>query len=69
MTLGAFIAAAYALMVRTYAGIPGKNLIEAIELANESFGIEKPEEQKAVAVEQQNQASLEQLTGMLRGVK
>ncbi len=60
--------AAYALMVRTYAGIPGSNLLEAVDRANESFGIEKPEEEKVAAVEQQNQASLEQLTGMLRGV-
>jgi len=36
--------AAYALMVRTYAGIPGKNLLEAVDLANESFGIEKKSE-------------------------
>jgi len=55
-------------MVRTFAGIPGKNLIDAIELANESFGIEKTPEQKEASVESQNQASLEQLSGMLRGV-
>ncbi len=58
--------AAYALMVRTYAAIPGSNLLEAVDRANESFGIEKKDE--SVAVEAQNQASLEQLTGMLRGV-
>ena len=61
--------ASYALMVRTFSAIPGSNLLEAIERTNESFGIEKPVEGKAVAADQQNQASLEQLSGMLRGVR
>ena len=69
LTLGDFVGAAYALMVRTYAGIPGKNLIEAIDLANESFGIEKSAQAVEASVEQQNQASLEQLSGMLRGTR
>lgn len=53
-------------MVRTYAGIPGKNLLEAIDLANESFGLDGKEN---MPVEAQNQASLNQLENMMRGVQ
>jgi hypothetical protein len=66
LTLRTFIQAAYALMVRTYAGIPGKNLLEAIDLANESFGIEQ---NKNEPVETQNEQSLKQLETALMGVR
>jgi len=59
--------AAYALMVRAYAGIPGKNLLEAIDLANESFGLATEGETEA-AVEVQNEQSLKQLEAALMGV-
>lgn len=58
LTLRSFVDAAYALMVRTYAAIPGKNLMEAIDLANETFGIET---EKQVSVEEQNEQSLQEL--------
>ena len=66
LTLRMFIQAAYALMVRTYAGIPGKHVLEAIDLANESFGIEAKEN---APVEAQNEQSLKQLSAMLGGVR
>jgi hypothetical protein len=66
LTLGAFVNAAYALMVRTYSAIPGKNLMEAIELANESFGIETEQQ---TLVEDKNEDSLKALENMMRGVK
>lgn len=53
-------------MVRTYAAIPGKNLLEAIDLANESFGIQA---QENAPIEAQNEQSLKQLSAMMRGVK
>jgi hypothetical protein len=52
-------------MVRTYAGIPGKNLLEAIDLANESFGIEAKEN---APVEAQNEQSLKALEAQLMGL-
>lgn len=58
--------AAYALMVRTYAGIPGTNLLEAIDRTNKAFGLEA-EEQEPVAVK--NEQSLKQLQGMMAGVR
>ena len=58
--------AAYALMVRTYAGIPGKNLLEAIDLANESFGLKS---EPNAPVEAKNEASLQQLDALMRGVR
>ncbi len=65
MTLRAFIDAAYALMVRTYAAMPGKHLLEAMDLANESFGIEKSKEMPSEA---DNDASLKQLEKLMAGV-
>jgi hypothetical protein len=53
-------------MVRTYSAIPGKNLIEAIELANESFGIET--EQQMIPAEAKNEESLKQLERMMMNV-
>jgi len=67
VTLRAFVSAAYALMVRTYAGIPGKTLLEAIDLANETFGM-KTEEQIEAAVESQNEQSLKRLEALMAGV-
>lgn len=67
MTLRTFVNAAYALMVRTYAGIPGKNLLEAIDLANESFGLETRDKDEDVAAK--NVASLNQLDAMMAGVQ
>ena len=65
MTLRSFVQAAYALMVRTYAGIPGKTLLEAIDLANESFGLEaKPQ----ISEGAKNAAALQQLDAMMQGV-
>jgi hypothetical protein len=69
LTLKLFIAAAYALMVRTYAGIPGQNLLDAIESTDNTFGIEQPEEVKEENVEARNEASLKQLEKMMRGVR
>ena len=56
------------MMVRTFLSIPGTNLMTAIYHANESFGIEQPPEVAQASLEAQNQASLEQLGAMLRGV-
>jgi len=55
-------------MVRTYMSIPGKHLLDAIELANESFGIEKTEAQKTADVESQNTQSLQQFERMMMRV-
>ncbi len=68
MSLRAFVAAAYALMVRTYAGIPGKTLLEAIDLANETFGIEKKPELKEAEVGAKNAAAVSQLNAQMRGL-
>lgn len=67
LTLRAFVNAAYALMVRTYAGIPGKNLLEAIELANESFGLETRSKEEDIGAK--NAAALNQLDAMMAGVQ
>lgn len=67
MTLGAFTDASYALMVRSFQGIPGKTLFDAIEFVEASLGIENSET-KEVAVEESNEASLRQLEAMMRGV-
>lgn len=58
--------ASYALMVRTYAGIPGQNLLQAVDLANEAFGLEV---EKQIPVEVENEQALEQFSAMMRGVK
>jgi hypothetical protein len=66
LTLRTFVQAAYALMVRVYAGIPGKTLLEAIDLANESFGLDsKPQVPEGA----QNAAALQQLERMMAGVQ
>jgi len=53
-------------MVRTYASIPGKNQLEAIDLANQTFGIEAAEQ---APVEDQNNQALAELEAFMRGVK
>jgi len=68
MTLREFTDAAFAFMVRTFLSIPGTHLLQAIEQANEAFGIERSEEQTEAAVEAQNEASLRQLQAMMAGV-
>ena len=66
MTLGTFVSAAYALMVRVYAGIPDKTLLEAIDLANKSFGLESKTQ---VSEGAKNAAALQQLERMMAGVQ
>ena len=61
--------AAYALMVRTYAAIPGSNLLSAIDSANESFGIEQPAEFKEAQTAAKNAAAVRELDSMMRGLR
>jgi hypothetical protein len=58
VTLRAFVAAAYALLVRFYMALPEKNLLEAIDLTNETFGIKAVEN---ISSETRNEQSLKEL--------
>ena len=59
--------AAYALMVRTFSGIPGTNLLDAISRTNESFGLgDSSEETDPPAPAVSPEA---QLKALLAGVK
>lgn len=67
MKLRAFLDAAYALFVREFQRI-GKTVFEAVDMTNESFGIERAPEQVQAAIEAENESSLQQLQAMMAGV-
>lgn len=64
MTLGSFTDAAYTLVVRSFAAIPGKSLFDAIEETNAAFEITPPD----TLIEKRNEESLKQLERMMSRV-
>jgi len=62
-----FLDISYALLVQEYRDKGGMNLIAALEQAQE-YASGPGREKTVSSVEAQNQASLEQLAGMLKGV-
>ena len=65
MSLRHFLNAAYAIFVETYERVPGKTLFDAIDLTNESIGIETSPN---IPIEAQNEMSLKQLEAQLMGL-
>lgn len=68
MKVRAFLDAAYALFVCEFQRV-GKTVFEAVDMTNESFGIERAPEQVQAAIEAENESSLLQLNTLLAGVR